>query len=102
MRTYTSPELTPPMKPPPAWTRVVRTPGTLRRSWSIARITWSIAPMLAPSGAVTRTSNSASSTSDGMYSCFTMPYSGIEDAITATASSTTHGRWRSASCSALA
>jgi hypothetical protein len=45
-------------------------------------MTSSIAATLTFWGAVTRTSNSASSTSVGMYSCRTRPYSGTVAAIT--------------------
>ncbi len=55
-------------KPPPALVGTDTTPGTSLISRATARIASSIAAMLVPSGAVTLTSNSASSTSVGMYS----------------------------------
>ncbi len=45
--------------------------GIARTSASTARIASSMAARLVPSGALTPTSNSASSTSLGMYSCRT-------------------------------
>ncbi len=53
-------------------------PWTWRSSASIARIASSMPARLVPSGARTLTSNSASSTSLGMYSIFTSLNSGIE------------------------
>ena len=65
MRTKALPWLTPPRNQPPAVARTGRTPGTCRSSASTARIASSMAARLVPSGAVTFTSNSASSTSLG-------------------------------------
>ena len=58
-------------KPPPTEVRVSATPGVCRASSCTARMASSMAAMLMPSGPKTSTSNSDSSTSLGMYSCFT-------------------------------
>ena len=63
--------LTPPRKPLPAVASTRRTPGIARSSSSICKATRFIAARLVPSGAVTRTSNSPSSTLLGRYSCRT-------------------------------
>ncbi len=50
--------------------------------------------MFVPSGAFTLTSNSASSTCDGMNSCRTARYNGTDEKMTPTASTETASRWR--------
>ncbi len=73
MRTYMRAELTWPRKLPPIVVSVVRTEGISRISDSIVRMASSMAARLVPSGALMVTSNSASSTLLGTYSCRTSP-----------------------------
>jgi hypothetical protein len=90
------------MNPPPAVVSVSSTPRIARTSSSSRRITCSIAATLVPSGAVTRTENSASSTSLGVNSRFTRWYSGTELRITNTATALTTRRWRTDHASSVA
>ena len=71
VRTYMLPWLTRARKLPPAEASVTATPLVSRASLASACIASSMAARLMPSGPNTSTSNSDSSTSLGMYSCFT-------------------------------
>ena len=73
VRTYMFPWLMRERKPPPAVMRTVCTPGTEATSVPMARTASSIAGIEMPSGPLMVASNSLSSTSVGVYSCFTQP-----------------------------